>query len=167
MDPLAHGDRSNALDDLLKRIPAYRGYLERDHRRESDKLARTFIADQLRDTRNAIDRTLREWVDAGKFDRLTRLEAVRTALDGLELRVVTAPRGYGAFFDYVQVDRKRLDDILFLDLELGKQAEGLRQQAESLEGTADEAAVGRFASDVEKMSQAFEQRRKILSGLNE
>ena len=166
MDPLSHGDHSNWLEEIAKKIPAFRGYTEREHRRESDKLARTHLADQLRGARSAIDRVLRRLADDGHLDSLAEIERLRVSLDALELRVWTAPRGYSGFFDYVQVDRERLDEVLLLDLELGRQADGILENAETLaENTFEPNLIMELANKTDRLSIEFDKRRRILAGL--
>ncbi len=172
MDPLAHADVPGALEKLLQRIPAYRGYAEREARRESDHLARKYMAEQLRGARDAIDTRLRELADAGQYDALVAIERVRASIDALEIRVLSAPRGYGGFFEYVQVDRKRLDDILFHDLDLTKSAEALRQLAEQFAKTAVGTAatpdlLAQISTAVTDLSRQFETRGRILAGTND
>src|SRR3990170_2263681 len=46
-NPKDHSRDRNWLEELLRRVPGFRGYLEKEYRRESDKLQRDWMADCL------------------------------------------------------------------------------------------------------------------------
>ena len=108
VDPTKHGDARGMVDSILRKIPGFRGYLEREDRRESDHLARMWLADHLDSCKAGIDRYQRNLLDARKIDYLDDCERVRTRLDTLAARVRGAVRGYSGMFDYVRVDEDLL-----------------------------------------------------------
>src|SRR5262245_518811 len=55
-DPSRHAESRNWIESLARHIPGFKGYLEKEYRRDSDHLARTWIADQLQKSKTALDR---------------------------------------------------------------------------------------------------------------
>ena len=103
-DPSRHTDARNLLESLLRKIPGFKGYLEREYRRESDQLARTLIVDQLQKCKASLDNFQRSLADAGRLADLPPCERIRSRLDLLQSRLNGALRGYSGFFDFVRVD---------------------------------------------------------------
>ena len=65
----AAGDR-NWLERIGHVIPGFRGYLEKEERRATDKLLREHIAQRLDQLRGQLDPVMRDLTDRGGFDML-------------------------------------------------------------------------------------------------
>ena len=71
-EPKEHTRDRNFIEDILRRVPGFRGYLEKEYRRASDDLQRDALADRLGRAKRAIDEAGRRLVDAGQIDTLPR-----------------------------------------------------------------------------------------------
>ncbi len=80
-DPQQHGEHRNLVESVLRYIPGFHGYLEKEYRRESDQLARTWLVDQVQCGKRGLDDFTRTLTDAGRLDELTLCERFRTRLD--------------------------------------------------------------------------------------
>ena len=87
----------NGFERLLAKIPGFKGYLNKEYRRESDKIERDLIAKAFDDAREPLRRTVTKVADTGNFDSL-RTVAGMEAVVGIEVE----PRGGLA----VEVDRR-------------------------------------------------------------
>ena len=132
VDPERHADSRNLVESILRQIPGFRGYLERDYRRESDYLARTWLADQLKRCKSSLDNYQPSQLDTGQIDYLPQCERARTRIDTLESRIRGAVRGYSGFFDFVKVDENLLDQVYEHDTSMIGDVESLAQSVEQL-----------------------------------
>ena len=69
-------ERRNILERLGSKIPGFSGYLEREMRREVDKLQRDWLADQVDRARFAINGKVREWSRDGRLENLDRASSI-------------------------------------------------------------------------------------------
>ena len=167
VDPTKHEDARGAVESILRKIPGFRGYLEQEYRRESDHLARLWLADRLEACKKGVDRYQRNLLDARKIDYLDDCERVRIRLDTLASRVRGAMRGYSGVFDFVCVDEELLDQVYGLDVTLVDQAEWLLKAVDELlvpEKDPD-AAIAEFLKRVEELHLQFDRRSELLQGL--
>ena len=67
-EPRQHTQSRGWIESILRRIPGFKGYLEKEYRRDSDSLQRTWLADRLQRSKRALDTYSRTLVDAGKLD---------------------------------------------------------------------------------------------------
>lgn len=167
VDPTKHDDSRGMVESILKRIPGFRGYLEKEYRRESDHLARMWLADRINACKAGVDRYQRNLLDARKIDFLDDCERLRTRLDTLASRVRSAVRGYSGVFDFVRVDEDLLDQIYQLDVTLVDEAEWLIKAVdEVLVPENDPAgAIAEFLQRVEELHRRFDRRSELLQGL--
>ena len=64
IDPKRHADNRGSIESMLRQIPGFRGYLEKDYRQESDHLVRRWMADRLQQSKRALDASMTALVEA-------------------------------------------------------------------------------------------------------
>ncbi|MBI2477997.1 MAG: hypothetical protein HYV60_04930 [Planctomycetia bacterium] len=166
-DPSKHSDARGVVESILRKIPGFRGYLEKEYRRESDHLARMWLADRLDACKAGVGRYQRNLLDARKIDYLDDCVRVRTRLDTLASRVRGAMRGYSGLFGFVRVDEDLLDQVYDLDLDLVDKAEGLLKAVDELLVPEKDPGVSipEFLKRVEELHCQFDRRSELLQGL--
>jgi len=166
-EPRDHADNRGIIESVLRYIPGFRGYLEKEYRRESDELQRTWLAERLERSKRAIDNLSRPLADAGKIDLLPQVERLRTRLDKLIWNIRSAMQGYSGFFDLVNVNEGLLDRVYEHDL-------GLMQQVDTLATTIEQlpdqpyklaALVGESLDRIDDLQQQWDLRSDMLKGL--
>jgi hypothetical protein len=155
-------ERRNILERLGSKIPGFKGYLEREMRREVDKLQRDWLADQVDRARFAINGKIREWTRDGRLDALDRAGSVEKALDRLANRIRHADYGSSGFFDAVKIGQEELDKIYEFDLALTDTVEYLALQVEQLPETADGQMLDLLLGAVQGADKKFDERATVF-----
>ena len=168
IDPKRHADNRGSIESMLRQIPGFRGYLEKDYRQESDHLVRRWMADRLQQSKRALDASMTALIDAGRIDQLTVWERVKNRLDALINRLRSAVRGYSGFFDFVQVDVDLLDRVYEHDLALVQSVEKLAGAVEQTSGSADvsDTITADWLRQIDEIDRQFSQRGEMLNGLS-
>lgn len=168
-DPQRHAESRGIIETVLRYIPGFRGYLEKEYRRDSDYLARKWMADRLQTAKRGLDDYMRSLVDAGQIDALTTLERVRTRLDGLVSKFRAQVRGYSGFFDFVQVNEALLDQVYQHDASMFGDVEAVAKDLESLTVKQDtpQAVASDLLRKIDEVEQKFSQRADLLNGVGE
>jgi hypothetical protein len=167
IDPKQHSENRGMLESLLRYIPGFRGYLEKDYRQESDYLVRKSMADRLQQSKQALDDFTLQLINAGRLDRLADGERAKTRLDRLILKMRGAVRGYSGFFDYVRVDLALLDRVYEHDMAMVREVETLATAIEQLAAKPDpaEASITDILQRIDAVERQFQQRGDLLSGI--
>ena len=155
-------ERRNILERLGSKIPGFSGDLEREMRREVDKLQRDWLADQVDRARFAINGKIREWSREGRLDNLDRAGSIEKSLDRLANRIRHADYGSSGFFDAVKIGEAELDRLYEFDLALTDMVEYLALQVEQLPQTADEQMLSRLLDAVEGADAKFNERATVF-----
>ncbi|MGQ9585365.1 MAG: hypothetical protein ACUVXG_08190 [Anaerolineae bacterium] len=157
----------NALDELVAKIPGFRGYKEREIRRDADRLIRQHVSRLLEEQRKRLSEIQAQLVEAGRIDLLDDLERLGTRVQGVINKLKTAAYGYAGLFDAVKVNEEQLDALYrfdqgLLDLvaEIRDALDSLAEAVESEAGLAAplkvlRSAVGRLSSTVRKREAAI------------
>jgi len=164
---------TSLIERIINYIPGYRGYKEKEMRRESDRLVRMEVVNRLKSAKTIFRRSF-----ANPFfaQRLSGADAYRfdtflSRLDGVTQRIDHAVVGYAGMFDTVKVGEDKLDAILECDLSLVEKAEAVKAGVEKVVRMEVRGEEWRHAMEeliyiVEELDRLVKQRSKILRGIN-
>jgi len=166
-EPREHAKGRGWIESILRKLPGFKGYLEKEYRRDSDALQRTWLADRLQRARPALDTYGRTLVDAKKLDLLAQLDRFKSRLDKTISRIRGAMQGYSGFFDLVQVNETVLDRVYEHDVKTMDSVDALASAIEKLaSATADTPpSLAELTAQLTQVDQAIDHRSDILKGL--
>jgi hypothetical protein len=166
-EPRDHAEDRNLIETILRHIPGFRGYLEKEYRRESDELQRQWLADRLQRAKPAIDEAARPLVDAAQIDLLPQVDRLRSRLDKLIWQLRSAMQGYTGFFDLVRVDEAVLDKVYETDVALMDEVQALAEAIETLPSRGDEltAALPELLNQIDDLETQWSTRIDMLKGM--
>jgi hypothetical protein len=165
--PKDHAVERNCLETVLRSVPGFKGYLEREYRRESDELLRNGLADRLQRSKRAVDDLARKLADAAQLDDLPSIDRLRIRLDRLLGRIRGAMQGYSGFFDLVRIDVPQLDQVYEHDAAMTEQIDAFALAAGQLPGKRDQvqAAVSELLGQLDEIERKWDEREEMLKGL--
>jgi hypothetical protein len=114
-------DQVDPFKKLASYIPGFKGYIERQTRRDADKLVRDTVARRFTELWTRTSNLQKDLINAGKIEFVDDLEQAALQLRTFIDKISTAARGYSGFFDAVKINEKELEqlynfDLAFLDL---------------------------------------------------
>lgn len=159
------------LEKIMGYVPGYRGYKEKELRRESDRLVRMETVNRLKAAKMTVRRSFANpaAVQALSGDNSYKYDALMSRLDRVTQRIDRAVAGYAGVFDAVRVKEDRLDTIIQHDLTLIQKADALKTDCENVAkmkpGNDDwGAAMDGLISKVEEFDGLIDERSEILRG---
>ena len=165
------GERS-ILEKIMGYIPGYRGYKEKELRRESDRLVRMDIVNRLKDAKTVFRRRFTDPIAVTKLDDSGshKYDAFTYRLDRITQRIDRAVAGYAGMFDAIKVKEDKLDVVIKHDLGLIEKAQIIKEDAAKVSaiapGTEDwNSAMDGLISKVEDLDKLVDERVSILRGL--
>jgi hypothetical protein len=152
----------NFLEQIANAIPGFKGYRDKELRRDADKLEREHLASQLEQCKKTLDQASRDITRSGSLDAMNDVETARKKLDKAVARIRYADRGYAGFFDAIKVDEQALERVYQFDLGLLSDVQAVRGAAQL--GDAKAAVAGMNAS-LDALDTRLADREQILSGI--
>ncbi len=152
-------DQRGKLEALIEKIPGYKGYADRERRRDSDKLQREWLSARLHEVKRLIGGRIQELSRQGNLALLTPLNSMQQRLERIAGEVLYADRGYTGFFDLVKVKEAELDAVYALDatlLEQGHALTGLVQADPTMDG---------LTAALDELDAGLKKRAALLKGL--
>jgi hypothetical protein len=166
-EPREHAKNRGWIESILRRIPGFKGYLEKEYRRDSDALQRTWLADRLQRSKRSLDAYSRTLVDAGKLDAVAQIDRFKGRLDKAIGRLRGAMAGYSGFFDLVQVDDAGLERVYEYDVKMMDAVDALGDNIDKVEHATAEIAppVAEWNNQLAAVEQSIDHRNDMLKGL--
>ena len=103
------------LEKLMAKLPGFKGYKQKELRREADKLLRMEVAAKLDEQRKRVADLQMQLITGGQIEWLDDLERAVMKLQLLIDRIRTASYGYAGLFDAVKIKEDELDALYDFD----------------------------------------------------
>jgi hypothetical protein len=157
----------NVLERLGEKIPGYRGFQDRELRREVDKLEREHIANELGRLKTVVRDKTRSYTDAGQIAALTGFDRLDRQLDGLSQAVRFADYGASGIFDTVKIGEPELQRLYEFDLSILDDLAGLEADIAAVPAPggqeAPAAALDRAQQRLRALDDKWRQREQVIS----
>jgi hypothetical protein len=168
MEPILDKARAaqNALERLMNSVPGFKGYRERDLRRDADRLQREHISARLEDGKKALNHVANAITRGRDLDVINDVETARKRIDKVANRIRYAERGYSGFFDAVKVDETILAKVYAFDMGLIEDVDGVRAAAAAAAQASDSrAAVQDLIGRIDALDARLSDRENVLRGI--
>lgn len=170
MDPILDKARAgqNALERLMNSIPGFKGYREKDLRRDADRLQREHLSLRLEQGKKALNRVSADLTRGGDLDVINDVETARKRLDKVVNRIRYAERGYSGFFDAVKVDETVLGRIYQFDMGLVEDVDGVWSAASAAEASPiaqARPALQDLIGRIDALDARLSERENVLRGV--
>ncbi len=154
---------------LLSYVPGFKGYIERQNRRDADKILRETVARRFDQLWGRASNLQVELVNSGKIQFVDDMEKATLVMRTFIDKISTAARGYSGMFDAVKINEKELEAIYQFDVAfftLGDQVSGALDNVEAslADETALPAAIRNLTSLARLAVETFERRAEVVTG---
>lgn len=158
-------------EKILAELPGFRGYKEKELRRESDKLIRNHLYRKVTQARNDVKDIFQKLADRRSLEVLGDMDRLVAKFDRVTEKVNHASYGYSGFFDVIKVQEEALDRMIDFDNQLVDEAakvidEASAFKAEILKQKYDKAKdrVQSLTDALDAFEEAFDSRQEAILG---
>jgi hypothetical protein len=154
---------------LVGYIPGFSGYVERQNRRDADKLVRDTVALRFEEQWKRLSQLQSDLVSNGMIQYVDDLEKAAIQLRTFIDRITMASRGYSGLFDAVKINQKELEALYQYDLAFFDLADQVKGAVDNLEATlSDEAglpaAIRNLTLLARLANETFDRRSEAFTG---
>lgn len=165
------GDKPNSwLHKIAGIIPGFKGYVDRERRRDADKLLRTHLARQYSAQRDRLNRVQQSLLRAKRMDQIAEVDRIGGVFQRFIDRLNTATYGYTGMFDPVKIEAEDLDQLYAFDMTLASGVDqvsaavsAIEESVSDKESNALPSALGRFSEMVDDLNEKLNQRSELLT----
>lgn len=159
----------NWFERAAKQIPGYRGYKEKELRREADKVQRLYIAERLTAAHERLEKVQLGLTRKGGLAGLELLSVIDTTLRRLRTirdRIQFADYGYAGLFDAVKVGEEKLDELYQFDVQMQERAQAIEELATALgaDSPSLRADLDLLDERIEALDAYFAGREHLITG---
>lgn len=157
---------------ILAALPGFRGYKEKELRRESDRLIRNHLHQRLMEARKDLKEVFQKLSDNRVQEVLTDMDRFIMRFDRVSEKINHASYGYAGFFNIVKIEEEKLDKMIEFDTDLLDDVENIVKEADTfrkevvkqkLEKVRDH--MSSLDDMLETLEEAFEERDEVIKGV--
>jgi len=154
---------------LASFIPGFKGYIERQNRRDADKVLRDTVARRFEDQWRRASQLQSDMVSNGQIAFVDDMEKAAIKLRTFIDKISTAPRGYSGMFDAVKINEKELESIYQFDAAFFDLAEQVGRGLDNVEASlGDPAALPAAIRNVTTLArlavETYNKRSEAVTG---
>lgn len=156
----------NLLERLGAKIPGFRGFQDRELRREVDKLQRDHICQRLTRIKDELRHKAGRYADAGRIGGLQPFDRLEKRLEGLSQTVRFSDYGATGLFDPIKIKEPELERLYRFDLSVMDELDDLASALAAVPepGQDDPApALEQALSRLRKLEAQWAQRKTMIS----
>jgi hypothetical protein len=158
----------NWLERLGDKIPGYRGFQDRELRRDVDRTLREHLASELGRLKTALRDRARGYTDAGKIGALSGFDRLDRQLDGLSQAIRFSDYGATGLFDAVKIGEAELARLHEFDLSVVDDLAQLESEIGALPAPGGEdpaPALDRLQQSVRALDGKWRQREQVIGAV--
>ena len=160
------------FEELVKKIPGYSGYKEKEQRREADALLREHLAREFEAQWARTNDLKSQMLTGPALSQLDEMGRASRRLQTLIDKIKAAAQGYAGFFDAVKVKEEQLDDLYRFDNDMLSRVDDVADAIDAVQAALDEgdnvaAAVRQLNRLVDELIALFDRRKDVITGLLE
>jgi hypothetical protein len=154
---------------LVSHIPGFGGYVNRQNRRDADKLLRDTVARRFEEQWKRASQLQSDMVSNGQIEFVDDMEKASIQLRTFIDKITTAPRGYSGLFDAVKINEPELQAIYQFDAAFFDLAEQVGRALDNVEASlGDQAALPAAIRNVISLArlavETYNRRAEAVTG---
>jgi hypothetical protein len=153
-------------------LPGFRGYKEKELRRESDKLIRNHLTLKLSKDKDNVRSISQKIADKRYLDILPDVDRLVAKMDRITEKVNHASYGYSGFYDIVKIKEENLDRMIAYDNQL---LDSVNALTDSIDALKTQLLAGDYsnlkdkiqaiANKFELLEDTFDKRQEVILGV--
>jgi len=160
-----------SVEQLVRKVPGFKGYFEREDRRMADRLLREKLVVVFGGQLSELSRLQKQLIDAGGMEYMERLRAIDSRLRTFIDKIQSASSGYAGLLDAVKVDEVALVRVYAFDNALfayqDQLATGLRRLGETIESDRVSDVLAELEMLVSELMDTFNRRGEAMRGMED
>jgi hypothetical protein len=154
-------------------LPGFRGYKEKELRRESDRLIRNHLNLKLSTAKTDLRTISQKLADRRYLDVMVDMDRLLAKMDRVVEKVNHASYGYSGFFDAVKVKERNLDRMIDFDNKLIDNVTALSTEIDVFKAeiassvtTNLKTRVQAVTDNLESLEETFDKRGEVILGVS-
>lgn len=164
-------DGENILEKLMRKIPGFEGYKNREQSRTADQIQRTFMAKSITEHKGRLADVGQEMMRSGNIMLIGEVDRVSKIIDKVIDKIQHAEYGYSSLFSAAKIDTEQLDNLYEYDLGMLSNIEAISEAIDAMENSLDmdegnpKARLRDLEKAVKNLNRKIDGRAKLLKGV--
>jgi len=152
---------------ILAELLGFRGYKEKELRRESDKLIRNHLYQRLTEARKDLKEIFQKLSDNRLLEVLPDMDRFIMRFDRISEKINHASYGYAGFFNIVKVEEEKLDKMTEFDKGLMDDVDKIVEETTAFKKEVVKQKLEKTREHIQNLSDMTEELEETFNGREE
>ena len=153
---------------IMRIIPGYSGYKNKEHIRETDKLFREYLGQELDRYRKTVEQMMRELTDMKAMGLLDDIDRQVKRMQKYADNIRFASYGYAGFFSEVKIREQELEDLYSHDLRFVDNLADIKKAADNLLSNKTDLAalktsLSQLSTVLDTLDEGIQKRKNLFN----
>jgi len=160
------------LERISGELPGFRGYKEKELRRETDRLIRNHAYLRLEEARGDAKEVFQALSNRRAYEVLTDMDRLVMNFDRVVEKINHASYGYAGFFNVLKVQEEKLDKMIAFDSALLDQVQKIIDETHAFKGEVARNEFGGARTHIQNLrdllgslEETFDERGEVILGV--
>jgi len=165
-------EEMNLSERILAELPGFRGYKEKEMRRETDKLIRNHLYRKLSEAKSNLKEVFQQLSDRRLHEVFTEMDRLIMRFDRVAEKINHASYGYAGFFNVLKIQEGKLDRMIAFDSGLIDHVKETFNETMIFKGEVMKNELERvrehiqkLRSSLESLEEKFDEREETILGV--
>ncbi|MFQ6081396.1 MAG: hypothetical protein ACE5OW_06990 [Candidatus Bathyarchaeia archaeon] len=141
---------------ILAELPGFKGYKEKEMRRETDKLIRNHLYRKLSEARNDLKEVFQQLSERRLHEVLTEMDRLIMRFDRVAEKINHASYGYAGFFNILKIREGKLNKMIAFDRGLIDHVKEILDETTVFKGEVVKNELERVREHIQKLRSSLE-----------
>jgi hypothetical protein len=152
---------------ILAELPGFRGYKEKELRRESDKLIRNHLYQRLTEARKDLKEIFQKLSDNRLQEILTDMDRFVMRFDRVSEKINHASFGYSGFYNVMKIEEEKLDKMIEFDIGLMDDVDKIAEETTAFKKEVMKQDFEKVSDHIQSLNDLLEELEVTFDGREE
>ncbi len=154
------------FEKVVEYIPGFGGYLDRNRRREADKILRDFIVDKFNIEKGNMENLRDTYTDDGNLEALGKIDRSIRLMEQVMDKIRYSDRGYSGFFDEIKINEEELEKMYQYDFSMLENLQEIKTLTVELGQEYSKDKIKVIDNALKTLNTKIDERENILINLS-
>ncbi|MDD3626508.1 MAG: hypothetical protein PHV06_04245 [bacterium] len=158
--------KRNWMEKVIEYIPGFNGYLDKNRRREADKVLRDFLVDKFNIEKINLENLREEYTNEGNLEAIGKVDNLVRLLEKIQDKIRYADRGYSGVFDEIKIGEEELEKLYSYDYSMIEDLQNIKGFVQQLKVEYSKETVSNIDKALKSLDIKIDERKNIFISLS-
>lgn len=158
--------KRNWLQKVVEFIPGFKGYFDKNRRREADKVLRDFVLSKFQGERTRLQNLQEDYTNEGNLEAIGKIDNLVRYLEKVIDKIRFSDRGYAGFFAEIKIKEAELEKLYQYDYSMLENVQELSVLVDGLSAEYSKENIKSIDESLKAVDRKIDDRKNLFINIS-